>query len=64
MVIKHMKIFIKMCQAINKEVFKSVIAIILKNIFCLEIYLNNIFYFLKIIFHISISKLSKNTKNY
>jgi hypothetical protein len=55
-----MKIFIKMCQAINKEVFKSVITIILKNIFRLEIHLNNIFYFLKIIFHVSTSKLSKN----
>jgi hypothetical protein len=51
-----------MCQAINKEVFKSVITIILKNIFRLEIHLNNIFYFLKIIFHVSTSKLSKNIK--
>jgi hypothetical protein len=44
-VIEHMKIFIRMCQTINKEVFKSVVVIIFKNNFCLEMHLNNIFYF-------------------
>jgi hypothetical protein len=44
-VIKHMKIFIRMCQTINKKVFKSVVVIIFKNIFRLEMHLNDIFYF-------------------
>jgi len=38
------------------NVFKSVIMIVFQNIFHLEKYFNNIFYFLKIIFKINTSK--------
>jgi hypothetical protein len=40
----------------------NIIVFLKKNIFYLEMYQNNIFYFLKIIFDISISKISKNIK--
>jgi hypothetical protein len=40
----------------------NIIVFFLKNVFYLEMYQNNIFYFLKIIFDISISKISKNIK--
>jgi hypothetical protein len=38
------------------------IVVAVQSIFRLEMYQNNIFYFLKIIFDISISKKSKNIK--
>ena len=43
--------------------FESVVAVAFQSVFYLEMYQNNIFLFLKIIFDISISKWSKNTKN-
>ena len=42
--------------------FESVVTVAFQSSFYLEIYQNNIFYFLKIIFDISVSKWSKNTK--
>jgi len=46
----------------NECVFRSVVAITFQNAFHLQIYQNNIFYFLKIIFDISASKWFSNTK--
>jgi hypothetical protein len=45
-------------------VFGSVAAVAFQSAFCLEMHRNNgFFYFLKIIFDISISKRSENIKN-
>jgi hypothetical protein len=38
------------------SLFESVIAVTFQSVFHLEIYQNNIFYFLKIIFDINVSK--------
>ena len=47
---------------ISESVFGSVVMIVFQSIFYSEMYQNNIFYFLKIIFNISALKWSKNTK--
>jgi hypothetical protein len=47
---------------ISESVFGSVVMIVFQSIFYSEMYQNNIFYFLKIIFDISALKWSKNTK--
>jgi hypothetical protein len=45
------------------RVFESVVTVAFQNVFCSKMYQNNIyFYFKKIIFNISISKWSENTK--
>jgi hypothetical protein len=44
-------------------VFKNIITVVFESVFYPEIYQNNTFYFLKIIFNISTSKKSKNIKN-
>ena len=44
------------------DVFESVVAVAFQSTFYLEMYQNNIFYFLKIIFNISTSKSSENIK--
>jgi len=41
----------------------SMIVVVFKNIFYLEMHQNNFFYFLKIIFYIIALKWSENTKN-
>jgi hypothetical protein len=43
--------------------FGSVVMIAFENSFQFKTYQNNIFYFLKIIFHISILKVPENIKN-
>jgi len=47
---------------ISESVFGSVVMIVFQSIFYSEMYQNNIFYFLKIIFDINALKWSKNTK--
>jgi len=42
--------------------FRIVVTVVFYSVFYSEIYQNNIFYFLKIIFDINASKWSKNTK--
>ena len=46
------------------SVFESVIVIVFKSVFHLEKYVNNFFYFLKIIFEISTSKWFENIKKH
>jgi hypothetical protein len=46
------------------SVFENVVVVVFKNIFYLEKYQNNIFYFLKIIFDISTLKYLKTPKTY
>ena len=52
---------------VSKNMYKmfggSVVAVVFQNAFYLEMYQNIFFYFLKIIFDISASKWSENTKN-
>jgi hypothetical protein len=43
-------------------VFGSVVVVAFQSVFHSEMHQNNVFYFLKIIFDISASKRSKNTK--
>jgi len=50
------------CELCSPGVFESVADVVFQNTFNLEIYQNNFFYFLKIIFEISASKWFKNTK--
>jgi hypothetical protein len=45
-------------------VFGSVVVVAFQIIFCAEIYVNDFFYFLKIIFNISTSKQSKRYKSH
>ena len=46
------------------NMFRSVIIIAFRIIFCTEMHINDFFYFLKIIFDISTSKWSKTYKSY
>jgi hypothetical protein len=46
----------------TNNMFGNVTTVAFQSIFYSEMYQNNIFYFLKIIFDISVSKWSKNTK--
>ena len=46
------------------SMFRSVISVVFQIIFCAEIHANNVFYFLKIIFDINISKRLKIYKLY
>jgi len=48
---------------LTKSVFESVVAVIFQIVFRAKIHVNDIFYFLKIIFDISTSKWFENTKN-
>ena len=48
----------------SKGLFGSAIAVAFQSVYRAEIHQNDVFYFLKIIFEISTSKWSKNTKTY
>ena len=51
------------CGSFTKGVFENVLAVVFQSVFRSEMYQNNVFFhFLKLIFDISTSKRSKNTK--
>ena len=62
--IKINKISVPLLRGSIKRMIGSVVAVAFQIFFCAEMDINNFFYFLKIIFHISTSKRSKKYKTY